>query len=79
MNTGVLSIWVLTGDKVEAAINIAVACNLLAPPAFMAQIIVDSKSASGRDEMLSLFDRELKVSGKVLHSGNVIIFFVCTR
>ena len=39
-----IKIWVLTGDKVETAINIAVACNLLQPEEYMDQIIIDGGS-----------------------------------
>jgi magnesium-transporting ATPase (P-type) len=36
-----IKIWVLTGDKVETAMNIAVACRLLQPEEYMEQIIID--------------------------------------
>ena len=41
-----LVIWVLTGDKEETAINISIACNLLAPPKYMKQIIINQKTVS---------------------------------
>ena len=38
-----IKIWVLTGDKVETAINIAVACRLLHPEEFMEQIVITAE------------------------------------
>ena len=35
-----IKIWVLTGDKVETAINIAVACRLLHPEEYMEQVVI---------------------------------------
>ena len=40
-----IKIWVLTGDKEETAINIAVACNLVQPKEYMEQIIINGSSA----------------------------------
>ena len=37
-----MRVWVLTGDKMETAINIGVACRLVEPPDTMAQIVVDA-------------------------------------
>jgi phospholipid-transporting ATPase len=37
-----IKIWVLTGDKEETAINIAVACNLIQPHDYMDQVILNS-------------------------------------
>merc|ERR1711988_655293 len=46
-----LSIWVLTGDKEETAINIAVACNLVLPPAYMEHIIINPKVCATKESM----------------------------
>ena len=40
-----IKIWVLTGDKEETAINIAVACNLVLPKEYMDQIIINKDTA----------------------------------
>ena len=55
-----VNIWVLTGDKEETAINIAVACNLVLPKEFMKQIIVNMKTCPDRASMLSLFKKEMQ-------------------
>ena len=54
-----LVIWVLTGDKEETAINIAIACNLLAPPEYMDQIIINQKNAQSKSAMRALLIQEL--------------------
>eukprot|EP00605_Chrysophyceae_sp_TOSAG23-4_P001025 GSChrysophyteH1.ASY1.ANO1.1126.1 assembled CDS len=53
-----IKIWVLTGDKEETAINIAVACNLVLPEQYMEHIIINNKTAPTREAMIELFDRE---------------------
>jgi len=51
-----IKIWVLTGDKEETAINIAVACNLVLPSQYMKQVIINGKTAPTREEMIKCFD-----------------------
>ena len=41
-----IKIWMLTGDKEETAINIAIACNLLLPEKYMEYVIVNSTKFS---------------------------------
>jgi phospholipid-transporting ATPase len=55
-----INIWVLTGDKQETAINIAVACNLVLPPQYMDQIIINGKNGSTLEEIRSKFTQELE-------------------
>jgi magnesium-transporting ATPase (P-type) len=62
-----IKVWVLTGDKEETAINIAVACNLLAPPEFMDQIIINSTTAPDAKKAAKILKREVTVS-PILHS-----------
>ena len=54
-----INLWVLTGDKEETAINIAVACNLVQPTDFMVQIIVNKSTASSIEGLRALFEREI--------------------
>lgn len=54
-----IKVWVLTGDKEETAINIAVACNLLAPAEFMDQIIINSTTAPDAKKTAKILKREV--------------------
>lgn len=56
-----INIWVLTGDKEETAINIAVACNLVLPKQYMDHIVVNSSVAPDDVSMRKLFHDEIKV------------------
>lgn len=63
-------LWVLTGDKEETAINIAVACNLLQPTTYMDHIIVNGSVAPDKIALRKLLegeiqrhDRELRATG----------------
>ena len=56
-----INIWVLTGDKEETAINIAVACNLVLPKQYMDHIVVNSSVAPDDVSMRKLFQDEIKV------------------
>jgi phospholipid-translocating P-type ATPase (flippase) len=56
-----INIWVLTGDKQETAINIAVACNLVLPKNYMKQIIINASKTPTRDQIRGLLSLELKV------------------
>ena len=55
-----LNIWVLTGDKEETAINIAVACNLVLPKEYMEHIIINSHNAPTAEAMKILFRKEIE-------------------
>ena len=57
-----INIWVLTGDKEETAINIAVACNVVLPKQYMDQIVVNQTVANGREAIRRLFQAEIKVT-----------------
>lgn len=61
-----INIWVLTGDKEETAINIAVACNLVLPKQYMDHIIVNSTVAPDEASMKKLFLEEIKVCKRSL-------------
>lgn len=53
-------LWILTGDKEETAINIAIACNLLQPEAYMDHIIINEKSCPDAASMRKRFKAEIK-------------------
>lgn len=55
-----INIWVLTGDKEETAINIAVACNLVLPKEYMQHIIVNSSIAPTAEAMKDLISSEIQ-------------------
>jgi phospholipid-translocating P-type ATPase (flippase) len=54
-----LNIWILTGDKEETAINIAVACNLVLPLEYMHHIICNAGNSPDRESMVQFFDTQL--------------------
>lgn len=56
-----ISIWVLTGDKEETAINIAVACNLVLPPSHMKHIILNKKTAPTKKDLQEMINKEIQV------------------
>ena len=58
VNAGV-NIWMLTGDKEETAINIAVACNLVRPTKYMDHIIVNTSTCPTRQSMMDKFTEEI--------------------
>lgn len=55
-----INIWMLTGDKEETAINIAVACNLVLPGKYMDQIIINKTTAPTKRDMLNTFIKEIR-------------------
>lgn len=55
-----INIWVLTGDKEETAINIAVACNLVLPKEYMDHIIINNATAPTVEAMKQLFLNEIQ-------------------
>eukprot|EP01039_Chlorochromonas_danica_P007893 gene7893-8706_t len=56
-----INIWMLTGDKEETAINIAVACNLLQPKEFMQHIIINHHTAPSVQDMKTQLIHEISV------------------
>jgi phospholipid-transporting ATPase len=54
-----INIWILTGDKEETAINIAVACNLVRPKQYMDHIIINKSSAPNLDAMRAFIRAEI--------------------
>lgn len=56
-----INLWVLTGDKEETAINIAVACNVVLPKQYMDQVIINKATAESKDAMRKIFSDEIKV------------------
>lgn len=56
-----IKVWVLTGDKEETAINIAVACNLVQPQQYMEQIIINRKIAPDVHKAVEILKKELEV------------------
>jgi len=63
-----VNIWMLTGDKEETAINIAVACNLVSPIQYMDHIIINKSIASTSEKMLEIFQSEVKKYDQSLHT-----------
>jgi magnesium-transporting ATPase (P-type) len=57
-----INIWILTGDKEETAINIAVACNLLQPTQYMDHIIINATTAPDADTCRQVLMHEIEVS-----------------
>jgi phospholipid-transporting ATPase len=57
-----VNIWVLTGDKEETAINIAVACNLVLPQEYMKHIIINQKNSPTLDACARILKQECRVS-----------------
>lgn len=60
INAGIV-MWILTGDKEETAINIAVACNLVKPKQYMDHIILNSKNCSNKEMLVQMLQTELSV------------------
>jgi magnesium-transporting ATPase (P-type) len=56
-----LKVWVLTGDKEETAINIAVACNLVLPAAYMKQVVINQHTAPDIEKAKAIFQSEITV------------------
>jgi len=55
-----VNIWMLTGDKEETAINIAVACNLVSPVQYMDHIIINKNVAETGEKMMEIFNNEIQ-------------------
>lgn len=55
-----INIWVLTGDKEETAINIAVACNVVLPKQYMDQIVINQSIAESKEAIRKVFHAEIK-------------------
>ena len=56
-----INIWMLTGDKEETAINIAIACNLLKPHEYMKHVVVNADTCPSEQ-----FIKELLISETLL-------------
>lgn len=54
-----INIWVLTGDKEETAINIAVACNLVLPKEYMDHVIINCILAPNGEVMKDILKAEI--------------------
>jgi len=67
-----INIWVLTGDKEETAINIAVACNLVLPKEYMKQIIINKNKAPNNAAVVEIFRSETKIfEDEIASSGEL--------
>lgn len=62
-----INVWVLTGDKEETAINIAVACNLVLPAEYMEQVVINKNTATDIDKAKAIFTHQLQQH--LQHSG----------
>jgi len=56
-----INIWMLTGDKEETAINIAIACNLLQPKEYMRHVIINNNTCPNDSSTLQLLKNEINV------------------
>ena len=55
-----INVWVLTGDKEETAINIAVACNLVLPAEYMEQVVINKNTATDIDKARAIFVHQIQ-------------------
>ncbi|XP_055682431.1 phospholipid-transporting ATPase IF isoform X2 [Lutzomyia longipalpis] len=55
-----IKVWVLTGDKVETALNIALSCGHI-PDDALKHFIVECQSAENLEEQLNVFENELNL------------------
>jgi phospholipid-transporting ATPase len=62
-----IKLWVLTGDKEETAINIAVACNLVLPKQYMRHVVINKATAETKDEMIAIFRAENELLDEDTH------------
>jgi len=58
-----IKIWMLTGDKEETALNIAIACNLVQPREYMKHVIVNSQVCPTGEEIYKLLLSEIYEMG----------------
>jgi phospholipid-translocating P-type ATPase (flippase) len=65
-----VNVWVLTGDKEETAINVAIACNVLQPENFTEHIIINRSRCPTANDVSKLFDLEIQVCVSMLHLSN---------
>ena len=63
-NAGI-NLWMLTGDKEETAINIAIACNLLKPREFMDHVIINSTNCLDEKDAIREFKAEKNTMGSL--------------
>jgi len=52
-----INIWVLTGDKEETAVNIAVACNLVHPDPYMVKVVLNKRTTGSKEAIKTAFRR----------------------
>ena len=64
-----IKIWMLTGDKEETAINIAIACNLLKPKEYMKHVIVNSRACKSISSVAELFLNEIREFDEDMTTG----------
>ena len=68
--------WILTGDKEETAINIAVACNLVKPKKYMEHIVLNTHNCSSREALGQMIRQEIDVSSIVISSSVCCLFTI---
>lgn len=75
-----INIWVLTGDKEETALNIAVACNLVQPDPYMVKVIINKRIASTVDDIKKLlknagdeYDNDPQVPRALIIDGPILL------
>ena len=66
-----IKIWMLTGDKEETAINIAIACNLLPPKEYIRYVIVNDWSCPTETDIIQLLESERSEYDRDENSGNL--------
>ena len=65
-----IKIWMLTGDKEETAINIAIACNLLQPKEYMRHVIINTHTCRTLSSVVQLFESEITLFDSDIAAGN---------
>ena len=65
-----IKLWVLTGDKIETAINIGFSCELLNND--MLQIIIDGQKKNEVEQSLAIAEHKVTVNDDILDVAIVV-------
>lgn len=61
-----IKIWMLTGDKEETALNIAIACNLVKPNEYMKHVIINGQTCRSSDD---IYTRLVNETNEIIQSA----------
>ncbi len=67
-----ITVWVITGDKMETAINIGVACRLVWPESRMDRIVINAKQYKTADEIFEKLQEEFQITCQELASSRAL-------